>query len=430
MRPKVLVGAVAVAGSLLVAMLAPSPGRDVDATQVVAVHTADVVAPAGGTASIPALVDRARQVDDARSHAQLGLAYLRRARDEADPAALTLAERSLRRSLERGDTLEAFVGMASLANARHDFSGSVRWSRRAIEANPHSAAAYGLLGDALFELGRVDAADDAYQRMVDMRPDVASYVRASYALQHRGRTSAAIGAMRLALQAAGPSGETAAWVRHQMGDIYAARGDTAGAARENRIGSAIAPGYAPPRVGLAEAYVARGRLRAAVGLMEGAVTALPSLEYSITLGDLYRATGRDERAEARYEDVVARLRDYRRNGVLPDADFVVFYADHGLRLRAALREGGAIYRNRPTPKVADAYAWILHAAGRDHAAWRRARVALAAPAPAPEAMFHAAVIARSLRRDVAATRLARRALDAHPSLSVVHLPRARRLAKG
>lgn len=355
---------------------------------------------------------------DPKVHAREGLAYVQRARDDADPSFLPRAESALQRSLDLqpADNLEAFVGMAALANARHDFSGSVRWSRRAIRTNPYSASAYGLLGDALFELGRVRRADAAYQKMVDVRPDVASYVRASYALQHHGRTKDAIAALRLALDAAGPAGDTAAWVRHQLGDVYAGMGDYRQAARQNRIGTKVAPGYVPPTVGLAESLIARGRLEDALEIMEVAANELPSLEYMITLGDLYAATGGRSDAEAQYATVAGKLAEYRRNGVLPDADFVVFYADHGLRPGAALGEARRIYRDRPTAKTADALAWMLHSLGRDRRAWTLvAEATRAAPGDA-DTLFHAGKIARSLGRDGSATRLIGEAMDLDPSL--------------
>ena len=383
-----------------------------------------------GSESIGALTARV-ETDrfDARLHAQLGLAYLQASRDEAEPSYLPLAEEALDRSLELESkrNLEAFVGTASLANARHDFSNSVKWSRRAIATNPYSATPYGLLGDALFELGDVPAADAAYQKMVDLRPDVASYVRASYALQFHGRMRPAIQAMELAVRAAGPNGETAAWVRHQMGDIYAGLRNNREAARQNRIGMALAPGYVPPTVGLAESYMATGRLDDAVPVMEEAVDGLPALEYMITLGDLYAATGREAFAEKQYRDVAGRLQSYRASGVLPDADFIVFYADHGLRPRAALREASAIYRDRPTGKTADAYAWMLHSLGRDRVAWRYAQEAIASPGRDASMLFHAAAIARA-RDDAGAKSLARRALELDPAFSVVQAQVARRIA--
>lgn len=393
----------------------------------------DALAALGADAgsSIEALIARIdADPDDARLHAQLGLAYLQEARNEAAPVNLPRADEALARSLELRprDNLDAYVGMASLANARHDFSTSLEWSRRAIATNPYNAAAYGLLGDALFELGRVRDADMAYQEMVEVRPDVASYVRASYAHQYHRRTRAALDAMRLALQAAGPTGETAAWVRHQMGDIYAGLRRNRQAARQNRIGIAIAPGYVPPTVGLAESHIAVGRLDEAIVIMEGAADELPSLEYMITLADLYRATGRDADADRQYGEVADKLREYRRNGVLPDADFIVFYADHGLRPEPALREATAMYRNRATAKTADALAWMLHSLGRDRQAWRYAREAVRSRAADSAMHFHAGMVALARGEGERAVTLMRRALELDPAFSVVQVPIARRIA--
>lgn len=407
-----LAGAVVAAGLFLAGALGPL--RSIPSEAVApAPSTApsDLLTPSqSNPEQIAALAARLEaRPGDATAAAALGHAFLREARDAAAPSALPRAEEALTLSLrlQPEDNFAAYTGMAALANARHDFRGSVRWSRKAIAVNPYGAAAYGLLGDALFELGKVRAADDAYQAMVSRRPDVASYVRASYALQFRGATRAAIGAMKLALQAAGPSGETAAWVRHQMGDIFAGLGRHRRAARENEIGAALAPGFVPPQVGLAESLAARGRLVEATRIMEDAVSALPSLEYLTTLGGLYDATGRSADANEQYAAAAALLTEYRAAGVLPDADFIVFYADRGIRLDAALREARAIYRDRPTPKVADALGWILHATGDDAAAWRFAREAVAAPRPDATALQHAATIARSLGKDPAARPLER-----------------------
>lgn len=427
----VVAGAAMFAGGAL-APLRPGPTRAQERPQ--AVDAADVVGPAVGSpvaATIRSLEERvAAGATEPQPYAQLGLAYLRQARDEADPSSLPPAERALRKSIELQprDNVEAFVGMAALANARHDFSQSVEWSRKAIRANPYGASAYGLLGDALFELGRVRAADAAYQKMVEVRPDVASYVRVSYAHQYHGRPQAALAVMELALDAAGPNGETAAWVRHQIGDVHAGLGDNREAKRQNEIGTQVAPGYAPPMVGLAEAHVATGKLEEAIELLEVAAADLPSLEYLVTLGDLYSATGRDEQARAQYEAVARRLAEYRRSGVLPDADFVLFYADHGLRPGAALREAFAIYRDRPTPKTADALAWTLHARGRDGAAWAYATEALRAQPRDASFAFHAAAIARSLGRNDLASRLAKRAITIDPAFSLLYAPAARSIA--
>jgi tetratricopeptide (TPR) repeat protein len=355
---------------------------------------------------------------DAKDLARKAISLLQKSRADAEPSYLSRAEALLDQSLDLGDdNFEALVGMASLGNARHDFAGSVRWARRAISVNAHNAAPHGLLGDALFELGRYRAADRAYQDMIDIRPDMASYVRASYAYQFRGRTDAAIGAMRLALQSAG-TGEDSAWIRHQLGDIYFGEGRLGAAARQNSVGTRIAPEFVPPRVGLAEVDIARGRLGRATATMERAVAALPSLEYLITLGDLYASTRRRPAARATYELARDKIHDYYEHGVRPDVDFILFFADRGIELDRTLAAARRMHGERPTAPVTDALAWTLHELGRDEDAWPLARAAASSRThPDPVFDLHAGVIAASLGRPAAADRYLRDARSARLQLS-------------
>ncbi len=51
------------------------------------------------------------------------------------------------------------------ASTRHDFPGALAWGRRGREINPYNSYARGLIGDALFELGRYADGMDAYQHI-------------------------------------------------------------------------------------------------------------------------------------------------------------------------------------------------------------------------------------------------------------------------
>src|SRR5262245_52515592 len=91
---------------------------------------------------------------DWRSYAQLGLAYVQQARVTADPTLYPKADGVLQRSLQLGggQNFDAFTGMAALAAARHDFGAALGWGERAVAANPDSAQAYAVVGDAQVEL--------------------------------------------------------------------------------------------------------------------------------------------------------------------------------------------------------------------------------------------------------------------------------------
>jgi cytochrome c-type biogenesis protein CcmH/NrfG len=136
--------------------------------------------------------------------AALGSAYLERARISADPNYYPKAEGALRRSLTvRPDgNAAALVGLGALANARHEFAAARDLARRALRIDPYSATAYGALADARTQLGDAAGATSAVQRMLDLRPGLAAYARASYDVEQHGRLDEAESLMRRALDAA------------------------------------------------------------------------------------------------------------------------------------------------------------------------------------------------------------------------------------
>ena len=89
---------------------------------------------------------------------------------------------------------------------------------------PDTSRNYGVLGDALIELGRYREAFRAFDRMSALRPGLASYSRVSYARELLGRNDAARRAMKLALDAAGGQPEPTAWVHTQLGKLAWTRG--------------------------------------------------------------------------------------------------------------------------------------------------------------------------------------------------------------
>ena len=158
------------------------------------------LAPTSGAGSLdPAIASLESRLeaapDDWQASAALGIAYVQQARVTADPSAYPVAQTALRKSLAlRPDgNPDALVGLGTLAAARHDFAAALRWGRRAVRTAPFDADAHGLLGDALLELGRYRAAFRSFQRMIDTRPDLASYSRVSYALELRGNVAGARG---------------------------------------------------------------------------------------------------------------------------------------------------------------------------------------------------------------------------------------------
>jgi predicted Zn-dependent protease len=66
-----------------------------------------------------------------------------------------------------------------IALERHDFKLAAQYSRALADSAPNDSWNWGTLGDALTETGDYDGAAGAYQKMVNIRPDLSSYNRAA-----------------------------------------------------------------------------------------------------------------------------------------------------------------------------------------------------------------------------------------------------------
>ena len=160
-------------------------------------ESAEASSAPGGTAAVVAALER-RDAKDARAYLELGLAYQQLTRETGDAAYYPRSERALRRALALEPRNATTLGaLGSLALARHDFRGGLAYGRRAARIAPYSALHYGVIGDAMIELGRYEGAFAAFDRMVELRPSSSAYARVSYARELLGRPQEAEEAMRL-----------------------------------------------------------------------------------------------------------------------------------------------------------------------------------------------------------------------------------------
>ena len=387
--------------------------------------------PGGGGSletQIASLQERLREVPgDWRRSAALGIAYVAEARTTGDPSLYPKAEGVLAASLrlrDRGNE-EALLGLGALALARHDFAGALRFGRRASEVDPYGADAYGVIGDALLELGRYGEAFDAFQTMVDTRPDLAAYARVSYARELQGDVRGAVRAMSLAFDAAAAPGD-AAWAAYQLGELAFGSGDVAGAASWYHRGLDLDPSFVPNLAGSAKVASARGDLGLAIERYREVTARYPAPEFVVALADLYRVTGRDALADEQ-EAVVRALHELADgNGVNADLELAVFDADHGAE-RGALRAARAEWSRRRSVHVADALAWALYANERYEQASVFADRALRLGTESATFLFHAGMIRLALGDEDGARALLRRAVAVNPNFSILHAGTAERV---
>jgi tetratricopeptide (TPR) repeat protein len=373
--------------------------------------------------------DVAVRPDDARSVALLGLAYAQRSRETGDAAYVSRADRALRRAVQREpQNLEALTGLGGVALTRHRFRDALVLARRAVAAAPGTAAPYGVLGDALLELGRYDAAFAAFDRMAALKPNTSSYARVSYARELRGDVAAAIEAMELALDAAAGRAEAYAWTAVELGKLHWAAGRPARAASFYRLALAARPGFAPALDSLARVEASRGKLGRAIGLQRRAVEAVPLAGYVAQLGDLLAATGRTRQAREQYGLVAAIEQLQVANGSTVDLESARYRSDRGIRLAETLELARRARADRPSIAGDDVLAWALARNGRCSEARSYSQRSLRLGTRDASLYFHRGMIERCLGRDAEARRWFRRALDTNPHFSLLWSPTAWRYA--
>jgi tetratricopeptide (TPR) repeat protein len=383
---------------------------------------------AGDTAGLVSQLQRQLRAEprNPKDFALLGLAYQQRARETGDPSYYPKSYEALRRALAlEPHNLLAVGGLGSLALARHRFREALELARKARRLSPSTARTYGVIGDALVELGRYREAFAAFDTIAALRPSLAAYARVSYARELLGRQRAAIGAMRLALDAASGQ-EATAWTHVQLGKLYWSAGRLAPAASEYRAALAIFPGYAYALDALAQVEAARGHLRRASALERQAVDTIPLPQYVGTLGDLYRATGQRGLARNQYALVGAIRRLLAANGVKTDLEIALFNADHGIRPAETLALAREARRDRPSIDGDDVLAWALERNGRCAEAVRYSKSALRLGTRDALKFFHRGMIERCLGREASAQSWFQRALRLNPHFSLHWGPVARR----
>jgi pentatricopeptide repeat protein len=360
------------------------------------------------------------------TYAALGDAYLQKARETFDPSYYARAEAALREALRRDRRdAGALTAMGTLANARHDFTAALRFGRRAHVAAPGVVKPYGVIVDALVELGRYDAAERALQRMVDLKPNLDSYARVSYFRELHGDVRGAVEAMRLAASAGGDARENLAYVQTLLGNLELARGRVRAAQGAYRLALSRYPDYSPAQAGLARADAAGGDLAGAIRRYEPVVARLPLPEYAVALAETRLASGRRATARNDLALVAVQQRLLRRGGVNVDAEMAIVEADHGSPERA-VRLARAAWAAAPGVRADDALGWALTRAGEPVKGLTYAERALRLGSRDATYLYHAGIAARDAGRPDLARRYLARALETTPRFSPLHAPRARR----
>jgi len=348
---------------------------------------------------------------------QLGWAFVAKARESFDPGFYKLAELcALSIEKRNPQSQEAMLLRGHTLHNLHRFKESEALARRLIEGRGLGFD-YGLLGDVLMEQGRLKEAIEAYQRMMNMKPDLHAYARAAHMRWLKGDLDGAIEVMQLAVSAASPlDAESAAWVNTRSASYQFQAGRIEDAEQQCAFALSFQSNYAPTLLLRGKMLLAQNLPGRAVDLLQSAAKLNPVPEYQWALADaLHTVGGREDEASA----IEAQL---RHHGAASDPrTYAIFLATRHESPETALRLAKAESNSRNDVFTHDALAWALAAAGKFTEARNEMERALAEGTEDGRLFFHAAMIT-SQSGDNAEVR---RWLDKANSLSHLLLPSER-----
>ena len=324
---------------------------------------------------------------------RLGDAYMQKARETMDLSYYGRAETAYRKALAiNPNYANALVGIAWVLSGRHEFEQSMEWANKALKVEPNRADAYGLLGDAATEMGDYDSAFEAYQKMIDLRPGIASYSRAAHLLFITGGYEKATMLMNKAIGDGGAYAENRAWCIAQMALLDFAQGAYVPAEQKLTQGLKETPNNYHLLAAMGKVKAALRDYPSAIEYYKKAQAVVPQHEVVVALGDLYALQGQMDAADSQYAlvDFVRKLN--KANGVIGDMQLAQFLADHDRDLPEALRLAEAEYKTRPTVYNADILAWCYYKNGRIEEARKYSSKALSQSTPEAMFLYHRGMI--------------------------------------
>jgi tetratricopeptide (TPR) repeat protein len=331
---------------------------------------------------------------DLSVEAGLASAFIQKMRETTDFAYLNRASTIVDKMLAADPTSYDGIRLsAEIETHRHNFPRSAELAATLLERNPGDAGALGMLGDSLMELGRYDDAGKAYEQMLALGPNLASYNRIAYHRFVTGDAEQALDWMATAIAAGSPTPENLAWCLVEFGDMLSKTGRTADARIAYDQALKTLPGYHRAHAALGRLLVADAKFEEAETQFQKAQAVIPLPEYAAALGDIYTKLGKTAQAQQQRAllDVIDKLG--RANGEKGNRALALVYADQNRNLDRALELIRGELETRKDVYTYDALSWVLFRSGHQKDAEEASRKVLAQHTPEPMFCYHAEMIA-------------------------------------
>jgi tetratricopeptide (TPR) repeat protein len=374
-----------------------------------------------------------RNPQSAKAYYGLGDALIRKARESGDPSYFNRAEEALKKSLDIApQNGGALRHLAYVHYSRHEFAPAAVYARKAVEMNSSDGDAYGVLGDALLEVGQYPEAQAAYAYMMELDESLYSYCRLAGLKSARGDVTGAVVDLERAIaigKATKLPAESIAWTEWQLGAEYFAQGNLLAAESNYRRSLESYPNYYRALAGMAQVRAAQKNFDEAIALYQQAIAILPIPEYAAALGEIFEKFGKPEQARQQYElvEYIGKLSTLNRS--LYNRELAYFYADRDIKAQEGLELAQRELNYRRDIYAYDVLAWNLYRNGKYDEASDAIEKALRLGTQDAKLFYHAGVIYHRIGELAKAKEFFNRALAANPHFHILFADHAAKTVK-
>lgn len=356
---------------------------------------------------------------------RLGWLFVEKARVSNDPGFYKLAEQcALCLESVDSNSLDALLLKGHVLHSLHRFKEAKPLALELIRKRG-LAFDFGLLGDVEYDQGNISEAAAAYQRMVNLRPDLQAYSRVAQIRWITGDLSGAVEAMDLAAQAGSPlNAEPTGWTYSRLALLQLQSGDFPAAKRSASVALQMQTNSAPAWLALGRIQLAAGATNAAVESLRKAAALNHLPESQWLLADALGVMGKNTEAA----DVEKELQE--RGASEDPRSFSLYLSTRGLHPELALKLARRELDTRLDVFTHDALAWALKANGNLPAARAEMTKALAEGTQDARLFFHSAVINAAAGDNAEAARFSRLAWNSSQMLFPSEREQLGRIAPG
>lgn len=316
-------------------------------------------------------------------------------------------------------SFEALTFKATILLSQHRFEEGLAIAQQVQKLYPLNAYVYGLLVDAHVELGNYEAALEAADKMIGIRPDIRSYSRIAYLREIHGDIAGAIEAMELAIDAGAPGDENTEWCRVQLGKLHEKSGRLHYARMYYTIASQNRENYPYALAGLARLAASEKKYTEALALYLRADSLIADHSFKEGIGEMYRLSGQQSKADQMAKDILIHMQQFSsKNKTGQNEDHELAHAWMGVgNFDKALEFAMAEYNRRPLNiEVNETVAIVYYEKGDYASALPYINMALKTNCRNPELLCYAGLIyAKNDKREEAKEYL-QKALANSPSL--------------